>query len=99
MRAIPPELKRLAVIGYAPVVAAFTFVEDSRTKESIILSAVVSFVGLLLTKALIPVLQPVHLRRNLFGYDINKKGDKAYRDSNMDAAEGKLPDWQFRVCL
>jgi hypothetical protein len=75
IRAVPPELKRLALIGYSPVVAAFCYVKDSKTQELIILSAVVSFVGLLLTRSLIPVLKPIHLRRNLFGYDINKKGE------------------------
>ncbi|BDA50583.1 UDP-N-acetylglucosamine-dolichyl-phosphate N-acetylglucosaminephosphotransferase [Coccomyxa sp. Obi] len=98
MRAIPPELKRLAVIGYAPVVAAFTFVEDSKTRESIILSAVVSFVGLLLTKALIPVLQPVHLRRNLFGYDINKKGTPG-GEKKVPESLGLAPGVVFLICI
>ncbi|XP_027073055.1 uncharacterized protein [Coffea arabica] len=43
-------------------------------KKSILINAVVSLLGFVLTLALIPVASKYVLRRNLFGYDINKKG-------------------------
>lgn len=65
---------------------AFFYVNDFKTRELIILSAIVSYLGLVLTKALIPVLQPIHLRRNLFGYDINKKGEEFVIDTVVSIA-------------
>lgn len=43
-------------------------------KRSILINAAVSSAGFFLTLALIPVASRYLLRRNLFGYDINKKG-------------------------
>ncbi|XP_058204476.1 uncharacterized protein LOC131318593 [Rhododendron vialii] len=43
-------------------------------KRSILISAAVSSAGFFLTLAMIPVASRYVLRRNLFGYDINKKG-------------------------
>ncbi|KAL3534435.1 hypothetical protein ACH5RR_002896 [Cinchona calisaya] len=47
---------------------------ESELKRSILINAGVSVVGFGLTLALIPVASKYVLRRNLFGYDINKKG-------------------------
>lgn len=47
---------------------------ESELKISILINAGVSFVGFWVTRAMIPVASKYVLRRNLFGYDINKKG-------------------------
>ncbi|KAK1366059.1 UDP-N-acetylglucosamine--dolichyl-phosphate N-acetylglucosaminephosphotransferase [Heracleum sosnowskyi] len=43
-------------------------------KRSILINALLSFAGFLLTISMIPVASRYVLRRNMFGYDINKKG-------------------------
>ncbi|XP_047958907.1 UDP-N-acetylglucosamine--dolichyl-phosphate N-acetylglucosaminephosphotransferase-like isoform X2 [Salvia hispanica] len=47
---------------------------DYAIKRSILISAFVSAIGFLITVKMIPVASKYVLRRNLFGYDINKKG-------------------------
>jgi hypothetical protein len=73
-RAYPPPLRLLAALSFGSLVIAFSCIKDAHIRESVIISAAVSYLGYLATKWAIPVLKPVHLRRNLFGYDINKKG-------------------------
>ncbi|KAL6987223.1 UDP-N-acetylglucosamine--dolichyl-phosphate [Sarracenia purpurea var. burkii] len=47
---------------------------DSDIKRSIVINAVLSSAGFSVTLTMIPVASRYVLRRNLFGYDINKKG-------------------------
>lgn len=47
---------------------------DYGLKKSILISALVSMLGFFITVKMIPVASKYVLRRNLFGYDINKKG-------------------------
>ncbi|KAF8395762.1 hypothetical protein HHK36_019713 [Tetracentron sinense] len=47
---------------------------DEELKRSIFINAVLSFLGFAITLFLIPVASRYVLRRNMFGYDINKKG-------------------------
>ncbi|KAI3446516.1 hypothetical protein Pfo_003181 [Paulownia fortunei] len=47
---------------------------DYELKKSILISAFVSILGFFITVRMIPVASKYVLRRNLFGYDINKKG-------------------------
>ncbi|KAL3841209.1 hypothetical protein ACJIZ3_025800 [Penstemon smallii] len=47
---------------------------DYELKKPILINAVISFIGFLITVRMIPVASKYVLRRNLFGYDINKKG-------------------------
>ncbi|KAL8095313.1 hypothetical protein AgCh_036686 [Apium graveolens] len=47
---------------------------EADLKRSIIINALLSFGGFLLTICMIPVASRYVLRRNMFGYDINKKG-------------------------
>ncbi|XP_073142949.1 uncharacterized protein [Henckelia pumila] len=47
---------------------------DYQLKKSILINAFVSFLGFCITTFMIPVASKYVLRRNLFGYDINKKG-------------------------
>lgn len=47
---------------------------ENELKKSILINASLSFVGFFLTLTMIPVASKYVLRRNLFGFDINKKG-------------------------
>ncbi|KAJ4706353.1 UDP-N-acetylglucosamine--dolichyl-phosphate N-acetylglucosaminephosphotransferase [Melia azedarach] len=47
---------------------------ESELKRSILINAGLSLVGFFITQKMIPVASRYVLRRNLFGYDINKKG-------------------------
>ena len=47
---------------------------DRDLKKSILINAVLSLIGFLVTVKIIPVASRYVLRRNLFGFDINKKG-------------------------
>ena len=47
---------------------------DRDLRRSILINAVVSLVGFFVTVKIIPVASRYVLKRNLFGYDINKKG-------------------------
>ncbi|XP_075512804.1 uncharacterized protein LOC142548399 [Primulina tabacum] len=47
---------------------------DYELKKSILINAFVSLLGFFITISMIPVASKYVLRRNLFGYDINKKG-------------------------
>ncbi|KAK3039634.1 hypothetical protein RJ639_027225, partial [Escallonia herrerae] len=47
---------------------------ESELRKSILINAAISFAGFFLTLAMIPVASRYVLKRNLFGYDINKKG-------------------------
>ncbi|KAK9289493.1 hypothetical protein L1049_007648 [Liquidambar formosana] len=47
---------------------------ENQLRRSILINAVLSFAGFFVTLRLIPVASAYVLRRNLFGYDINKKG-------------------------
>ena len=46
-------------------------------QAQLLLSAGVSLLGFFITKRLIPLLKPYNIKANLFGYDINKKGEHA----------------------
>ncbi|GAB2295542.1 hypothetical protein Dimus_029706 [Dionaea muscipula] len=52
----------------------FHYRVEEELKRSILINAAVSAVGFVVTVKLIPVASKYVLRRNLFGYDINKKG-------------------------
>ncbi|KAJ8565100.1 hypothetical protein K7X08_001560 [Anisodus acutangulus] len=47
---------------------------ESELRRSILINAIVSLIGFFVTVTMIPVASKYVLRRNLFGYDINKKG-------------------------
>ncbi|KNA04442.1 hypothetical protein SOVF_199790 [Spinacia oleracea] len=47
---------------------------DGELKRSILINAALSFAGFMFTLKLIPVASRYVIRRNLFGFDINKKG-------------------------
>lgn len=62
---------------------------DQDLKRSIIINAGLSLAGFFVTVKLIPVASRYVIRRNLFGYDINKKGTPG----------GTLRVWVFFSCL
>ena len=66
-----------ALCGIAPCLYAASKLQDRRIISNVIVSSIVSLAGFWLTKRIIPVLKPAMLRANLFGYDINKKGQQS----------------------
>ncbi len=65
----------LAACGFLPCLFAASRVKDRRVLCNLVVSAIVSVAGFIVTARIIPVLKPVMLRANLFGMDINKKGE------------------------
>ncbi|XP_057546225.1 uncharacterized protein LOC130825164 [Amaranthus tricolor] len=66
-------LSSLLLLPYAYLLF-FHFKIDEELKRSILINGALSFAGFLLTVRLIPVASRYVIRRNLFGFDINKKG-------------------------
>lgn len=64
----------LLVACALPCLIAYLQLQSASARSSILVSALVSLLGFLATKAIIPVLKPFTVRKGLFGYDINKKG-------------------------
>ncbi|KAK9823783.1 hypothetical protein WJX72_005471 [[Myrmecia] bisecta] len=88
----------LGVLGFLPCLGAFLGIRDPRTSYSVLISAAVSFLGLLATKKVIPVLKTATLRANLFGYDINKKGSEQ-GEKKIPESLGLAPGVVFLVCI
>lgn len=70
-------LRGLALLGFAPCVLPLLSIQDDRTRYSLLISAFVSFLGFLATRAVVPLVRSYTLRAGLFGLDINKKGSAA----------------------
>ncbi|XP_021724211.1 UDP-N-acetylglucosamine--dolichyl-phosphate N-acetylglucosaminephosphotransferase-like [Chenopodium quinoa] len=66
-------LSSLLLLPYAYLLLIH-FKIDAQIKRSILINAALSFAGFLFTLRLIPVASRYVIRRNLFGFDINKKG-------------------------
>lgn len=66
-------LSSLLLLPYAYLLF-FHFQIEAQLKRSIVINAALSAAGFFVTVKLIPVASRYVLRRNLFGYDINKKG-------------------------
>ncbi|KAJ8449812.1 hypothetical protein Cgig2_001468 [Carnegiea gigantea] len=66
-------LLSLLLLPYAYLLF-FHFQIEAQLKRSILINAALSAAGFFVTVKLIPVASRYVLRRNLFGYDINKKG-------------------------
>lgn len=95
---VPRDVSILALLGFAPCVAAFLRIDDARTWWSIITSACVSLAGFEVTKRVIPLLKRYTLRRGLFGKDINKKGTEA-GEKQIPESLGLAPGIVFLVCI
>jgi hypothetical protein len=77
-------LSVIALLGFAPCVVPLISIQDDRTRWSLLISAFVSWLGFLATKAVIPTVKAYTLRAGLSGLDINKKGS--------EAGEKKIPE-------
>jgi len=73
----------LAACGFLPSLFVATRVKDRRILCNLVVSSIVSIAGFLVTFRIIPVLKPVMLRANLFGMDINKKGELSGNDLHL----------------
>lgn len=62
---------------------------ESELQRSILINAGLSLAGFFITQKMIPVASRYVLRRNLFGYDINKKG----------TPQGTIKVWVFILFL
>ncbi|GJP32228.1 hypothetical protein CLOM_g16822 [Closterium sp. NIES-68] len=79
-----------AALVLAPLIVAFVVLDlDPLERRSITINAVMSVAGFVITTKLIPMAVPYMLRRNMFGYDINKRGSPA--------GEIKIPETQGLV--
>jgi hypothetical protein len=65
----------LSACGFLPCLFVATRVKDRRVLCNLVVSSIVSIAGFIVTAKIIPILKPVMLRANLFGMDINKKGE------------------------
>ncbi|XP_074276790.1 uncharacterized protein LOC141600454 [Silene latifolia] len=66
-------LSSILLLPYAYLLL-FHFNIDAQLKRSILINAALSVAGFLVTVKLIPVASRYVIRRNLFGFDINKRG-------------------------
>lgn len=89
-------LNAIALAGFLPCVVAVFGVKDARTRYSILISAAVSFLGYLATKAIIPLVKRRTLRAGLHGKDINKKGSEA-GEKDIPESLGLAPGVVFLV--
>ena len=94
----PRDVIILALLGFAPCIAALLKIDDARTWWSILVSAFVSLAGFQVTKRVIPLLKWYTLRRGLFGKDINKKGTEA-GEKQIPESLGLASGIVFLVCI
>ena len=95
---VPRDVSILALLGFAPCIAAFLRIDDARTWWSIFVSASVSFAGFEVTKRVIPLLKRYTLNRGLHGKDINKRGTEA-GEKPIPESLGLAPGIVFLVCI
>lgn len=91
-------LHLFAGAGFLPCLLAYFRIADERTRYSILISALVSFVGFTATKGIVPVIRQRTLRAGLHGKDINKKGSAA-GDKDIPESLGLAPGVVFLVCV
>lgn len=77
------------LVLFFPVTLFFVLEIDWISRKAIMINFVMSVAAFLLTVRLIPYVIPYILRRNMFGYDLNKKGSPA--------GEVKVPESQGLV--
>lgn len=94
--ATDPALKALAALAFIPCVLAYFNIKDDRTRYSILVSAAVSALGFMATKAVIPLIKARTLRAGLHGKDINKKGSEA-GEKDIPESLGLAPGVVFLV--
>jgi hypothetical protein len=92
----PPGLGSVAALGFLPCILAFASLKDERTLYSIFVSAIVSALGFLATRAVIPLIKARTLKAGLRGKDINKKGSEA-GEKDIPESLGLAPGVVFLV--
>ncbi|KAI3825945.1 hypothetical protein L1987_07711 [Smallanthus sonchifolius] len=72
----PSKILLFSLIFFLPYLYLifYHYTIEAELKKSILINASLSFAGFFLTLIMIPVASRYVLRRNLFGYDINKRG-------------------------
>ena len=90
-------LSLFALAGIAPCLFAASQLKDRRTVCNLIVSSLVSLAGFFITKSIIPVLKPFMLRANLFGLDINKKGETPLSCNDYNCVWRCLWQWPRTV--
>lgn len=92
----------MAALSLAPCVLLFFTLPDARVKASILVSTLVSILGFLVTKRVVPVLKASLVRAGLSGLDINKKGTEAGEKrvpESMGLASGVVFLVSVMLCL
>ena len=89
-------LLALAALAFFPCALAYFNIKDDRTRYSILVSAVISALGFMATKAAIPLIKARTLRAGLHGKDINKKGSEA-GEKDIPESLGLAPGVVFLV--
>jgi hypothetical protein len=91
-------LKAFSALAFFPCAITYFNIKDDRTRYSILVSAVVSALGFMATKAIIPMIKARTLRAGLSGKDINKKGSEA-GEKDIPESVGLAPGLVFLVRL
>jgi UDP-N-acetylglucosamine--dolichyl-phosphate N-acetylglucosaminephosphotransferase len=92
------QLTALAILGFALPAYAFTQIQDTRTRQLISASAIVSLVGFLATQWLIPKVAAKTASRGICGKDLNKRGTPAGEIPIPEAA-GLAVGCVFLLCI
>jgi UDP-N-acetylglucosamine--dolichyl-phosphate N-acetylglucosaminephosphotransferase len=92
------QLTALAILGLALPAYAFTQIHDTRTRQLISASAIVSLVGFLATQWLIPKVAAKTASRGICGKDLNKRGTPAGEIPIPEAA-GLAVGCVFLLCV
>lgn len=88
----------LGAAGFLPPLLPLLSVADERTRYSLLISAAVSALGFLATRAIIPLVRRYTLKAGLWGHDINKKGSEA-GEKKVPESLGLAPGVVFLVGL
>lgn len=92
------QLLLLAIAGFSLPAYAFSLITDVKTRQLIATSALVSFVGFLITRWLIPAVASKTKARGICGKDLNKKGTPAGEIPIPEAA-GLAVGCAFLLCV
>lgn len=88
----------IGMLSIMPPLLVSSKVASQQSKDAIILSFFLAFIGNLVTTWLLTLLPPILEKRGIFGYDINKRGTDAGKIKVPEAA-GLAPGVGFLVCF
>lgn len=92
------QISLLAVAGFSLPAAAFFQIHDIKTRRLIVVNALVSAVGFLATRYLLPKVARKTQARGICGKDLNKKGTPAGEIPIPESA-GLAPGCVFLLCV